>query len=80
MPIILEESRSAAQKNDLMYPKANLNHGSPKVLSPKRDMTQYLVSTYSVFAEKSIRQYIYIVLIHSIYSLGQLEPKEGPEH
>lgn len=35
MPIILGESKSAAQKSDLTYPTANLNYGSLKSFCPK---------------------------------------------
>lgn len=35
MPIILGESKSAAQKSDLTYPTANLNYGSLKSFYPK---------------------------------------------
>lgn len=45
MPIILGESRSAAQKSDLTDPKVNLNYGGPKGLSPKCDMTQCFAYT-----------------------------------
>lgn len=51
MSIIPGKSKTAVQKGDLIYPKANLNYGDPKGLSLKCDVTQCLAHTYSVFFE-----------------------------
>ena len=49
MLIMLKESRSAAQKNDLMDPKDNLNYGGHKGLSSKCNMTRCFAHTESIF-------------------------------
>lgn len=51
MLIIPGKSKPAAQKGDLIYPKANLNYGDPKGLSLKCDVTQCLAYSHSVFVE-----------------------------